>query len=167
MPITYDPIATTTLSSNAATIGFTGIPGTYTDLRLVLYGTTTGGNSFLILTTNSGVDFYREGFGQSANTIFATWTSNASAGTIGVGSYNQGGGDPVYCVADMFNYAASSVKKAGIVRVPSITSGGAIVSTTNVVSTSSTNALTSLGFALGANNFQSGTIATLYGITRA
>ena len=41
MPTTYEPIATQTLGSAAATITFSSIPATYTDLRLVLVGTST------------------------------------------------------------------------------------------------------------------------------
>ena len=38
MPATYEPIASTTLGTAAADITFSSIPGTYTDLVLVLYG---------------------------------------------------------------------------------------------------------------------------------
>ena len=41
MPATYEPIATTTLGSAAASITFSSIAGTYTDLRLVMVGTTS------------------------------------------------------------------------------------------------------------------------------
>jgi hypothetical protein len=41
MPATYEPIATTTLGGAAATITFSSISSAYTDLRIVLVGTTT------------------------------------------------------------------------------------------------------------------------------
>ena len=36
MPITYEPLATTTLSTDTTQIDFTSISGSYTDLILVL-----------------------------------------------------------------------------------------------------------------------------------
>ena len=44
MPSTYTPIATTTLGS-AATVTFSSIPATYTDLVLVVNGSTTRGTT--------------------------------------------------------------------------------------------------------------------------
>lgn len=38
MPATYEPIATTTLTGNSASIDFNSIPTTYTDLRLIFTG---------------------------------------------------------------------------------------------------------------------------------
>jgi len=38
MPITYEPIATSTLTSTAASVTFSSIPSTYTDLILVISG---------------------------------------------------------------------------------------------------------------------------------
>jgi hypothetical protein len=43
MALTYEPIATQTLASTAGAIEFTSIPATYTDLRLVIVVTGSGG----------------------------------------------------------------------------------------------------------------------------
>ena len=43
MPATYEPISTVTLSSAAAQINFTGIPNTYTDLRVCVVAFTASG----------------------------------------------------------------------------------------------------------------------------
>ena len=54
MPATYEPIASTTLGSAAATISFSSIPGTFTDLVVVLFtGTTHGDNEVMQLTFKS------------------------------------------------------------------------------------------------------------------
>jgi hypothetical protein len=44
MTATYEKIATTTLGSNSATIEFTSISGTYTDIVLILSAKASGGN---------------------------------------------------------------------------------------------------------------------------
>ena len=43
MPATYEPIASTTLGSNATSITLSNIPGTFTDLFVVLEGQTDAG----------------------------------------------------------------------------------------------------------------------------
>ena len=55
MATTYDKIATTTLSSAAASIDFTSIAGTYTDLRLVIVGkyTSAGGNTRIVFNSDT------------------------------------------------------------------------------------------------------------------
>jgi hypothetical protein len=53
MPRTYEPIASQTLSSAAADVTFTSIPGTYTDLVLVTNIGTTSGNGNIQLQVNS------------------------------------------------------------------------------------------------------------------
>ena len=52
MPATYDPIATQTLGSSAASVTFSSIPATYTDLVLVFNGTSLAA-SYLSLQYNS------------------------------------------------------------------------------------------------------------------
>ena len=43
MPITYEPIATTTLTTTTASVTFSSISGSYTDLILVINGTASAG----------------------------------------------------------------------------------------------------------------------------
>lgn len=54
MPVTYDKIASTTLGSASATIDFTSIPATYTDLVIhATLGSTSGTVNFGLLTFNN------------------------------------------------------------------------------------------------------------------
>jgi hypothetical protein len=68
---TYEPIATTTLGSNTHTVTFSSIPGTYTDLVLVMSGSiTTGATDGCIVinsdTANNYSRTYMYGNGSSA-----------------------------------------------------------------------------------------------------
>ena len=53
MPATYEPIQTTTLGSAAASYTFSSIPSTYTDLKLVITGTSVGAYADIDLRFNS------------------------------------------------------------------------------------------------------------------
>ena len=55
MAVTYDKIATTTLSSNADTVTFSGVPNTYTDIRLVMFG--SGNNQDYLTFNNTAVTY--------------------------------------------------------------------------------------------------------------
>jgi len=58
MPATYEPIATTTLGSAAATITFSSIPATYTDLVIVFAGTATANlNPLMSFNSDSGTNY--------------------------------------------------------------------------------------------------------------
>jgi hypothetical protein len=66
---TYEPIATTTLSSATSTITFSSIPGSYTDLVLIMYNTysnttTANENVWVRINNDSGGNYsstYMEG----------------------------------------------------------------------------------------------------------
>jgi hypothetical protein len=68
---TYTKIASTTLSSSTATVAFSSIPATYTDLVLVINKTSTTSASPLIYINFDGGNNYSETFlrgdGSSAN----------------------------------------------------------------------------------------------------
>jgi len=59
MAKTYEPIATTTLGSSAASYTFSSIPATYTDLRLIINGLQTGtsGNPYIPLNSDTGTNY--------------------------------------------------------------------------------------------------------------
>ncbi len=76
MPTTYEPIATTTLGSAAATITFSTIPATYTDLRVVWVGTVTVADSAgMRFNSDSGTNYSRtvlQGDGSAASSNRST-----------------------------------------------------------------------------------------------
>jgi hypothetical protein len=168
MAKTYEPIATTTLSSSAATIDFNSIPSTYTDLRMVIS----------CVSNSSDNIFYR--FNGSASTVYSrtdivgTGTSaisNRASGAIygRLTNYaypNSTAGDQV-TIWDIFNYTNSTTFKTSLARSNRASSG--VDAVVNLFSNSS--AITSISICTnqfaGTSTMLSGTTATLYGIKAA
>ena len=161
MPATYQPIATTTLSSSASDITFASIPGTYTDLIIqglagstsstlnrairIQFNTDTANNySFTSLYGEASAGYSYRGSNISyINTVEAIgYSSDWSAVTI-----------------QIQNYSNTTTNKTTLGR------GG----TKDQVSADvglwrSTAAITSIKLFLNADSFRSGTILTLYGV---
>jgi len=58
MAITYEPIASTTLGSAASTITFNSIAASWTDIKLILIGTSsTGGAVIFRFNNDSGSNY--------------------------------------------------------------------------------------------------------------
>lgn len=165
---TYEPIATTTLSSGSGTIDFTSIPGTYTDLKLVLsalstatttrvycrVNSNTGSNYSLTLLTGSGAA--ASSFILSSQTFWNLTYSTAN----GVSTTN-----PDLLIFDFFSYAGST-NKTVLVSTANDNNGSGEVQR-NVCLWAQTTAITSINLYTSANQFATGTTATLYGIKAA
>jgi len=162
---TYESIATTTLSSAAANITFSSIPSTYTDLRLVIaggFGTAGGGGNATIVRFNSDT-----GSNYSATFIYGDGSTAASfrstsVTSIGIGLSNST--QVQLSTMDIFSYAGSTYKTA-LAEWSGDTNGSGQVRR-NVGLWRSTSAITTI-LINNADNFASGTTATLYGIKAA
>jgi len=171
MPATYEPIATTTLGSAAATIDFTSIAATYTDLRLVLVvrsdraATTDSINlRFNSDTTTTGSQTTMLGDGSAASSSRSTSVSRvcncncpadtATSGIFGLIEY------------DIFSYAGSTNKT--VLAKTSADRNGAGTTEVQVGLWRNTAAITSIRLLSNtSSNFVAGTTATLYGILKA
>ena len=168
MPITYEPIATTTLGSAAANITFSGIPATYTDLRLILTCFKDGaGVAYPVMQFNNDT-----GSNYSATRLTGDGSSAASARqsnqtSIAIdGEYGSTSTIPSLGIVDLFSYAGST-NKTVLVNL-SIDKNGSGATLSRVALWRSTSAITSIKiFEAVANNFATGTTATLYGIKNA
>lgn len=161
---TYTPIATQTLGSAAASITFSSIPGTYTDLRLVLTGLTSAADVMCLqfngdtATNYSGVDLYGNGAsaGSSAQTAVPYHQLNfhgATSITI-----------PTTFGVDIFSYAGSTNKT--LLSNASMDFNGSGNVDLMCSLWRSTAAITSIkiGCLGGATNLSTGFTATLWGI---
>jgi hypothetical protein len=168
MPATYEPIATTTLGSAASTITFSSIPGTYTDLKLVILPIySTAGRSILWQVNNdtgsnySFTSVYGDGGSTGSYRVsnstywFPFQTVLSSSTTI-----------PNLHILDIFSYAGSTNKTALEEISGDLNSTGGVLRSVNLWR--STAAITSIKATASASaTFSTGTTATLYGILKA
>jgi hypothetical protein len=166
LPATYEPIATTTLGSAAATIDFTSINSSYTDLKVVIVGNTVSAAATIGLRINSDSSSNYTGTylgGDGSTTYSAERTSSAQ---LYLGYYNTFGTTiPTMLSLDFFSYAGSTFKTFLINWAND--QNGAGYSTRGVGLWRSTSAINTLSFFPASNNFAAGTTATLYGIKNA
>lgn len=166
MPATYEPIATTTLSSAAASITFSSISSAYTDLRIVLVGTSTGTSDYNIqITFNSdtGTNYSKTGLqgnGTAASSSRAT-NNNYIYPMEGQGVTTT----PSFYTMDIFSYAGSTYKTCLIEQNIDLNGSGRVYRAVGLWR--STSAITSTTWTLSGSTFASGTTATLYGILKA
>jgi hypothetical protein len=167
MPATYEPIATTTLGSAAASIAFTSITSAYTDLRLVVTSlasaSTIGGMIQFNSDTGSNYSYTRlTGNGTAASTTRVSNFTQLNTAFSG----NATTTIPMLQTVDVFSYAGST-NKTILVTSQSDQNGSGNVER-SVGLWRNTAAITRIDvFPNSANNFATGTTATLYGIKAA
>jgi hypothetical protein len=168
MPVTYEPIATTTLGSSAASITLSSIPETYTDLRLVCTALSATGGDTLSCYFN----------GTTGTTLYS-WTRLVGTGTSGT-TANQTDSDvlligatsgqssttiPILSTVDIMNYAGSTFKTSLITDSSDRNGDGRVARYVGLWR--NTSAITSIVIKGTSYNLAAGTIATLYGIKAA
>jgi hypothetical protein len=160
MPATYDPIATNTLGSNTATVTFSSIPSTYTDLVVILN----------VKSTDSGTDVDVTGTFNGDTGSNYSWTriygDGSTAGAQRAGSQtslrigNQSGtGSSAFSpmILNILNYSNTTANKSMIIRP----NNPARIVDLYVNCWRNTSAISSISF---TGNFLSGSSFTLYGI---
>ena len=163
MPITYEPIATTTLVS-AGSISFTSIPATYTDIRLVLVAFASSNLNFDIRFNNDSSALYSQTdlYGNGTTASSGRQSGNTQ---ISMTAYANFGTVPHLTTLDLFSYAGST-NKTSLITQSNDRNGTGYVGRT-VALYRSTSAINRLDVIAGAPTFSAGTIATLYGIKNA
>ncbi len=167
MPITYEPIATTTLTTATVTVTLSSIPSTYTDLRVVFVSPTipaTNVGVSMRLNNNSSAVYSRtriRGNGSTASS-FAT-TDETEFDMNQDANWTQ----PIFHTFDIFSYSGSTNKT--MLHTQSTDSNGSGTTTSTVVLFRSTSAISSVTFydIFGTRGLPVGTTVTLYGIKNA
>jgi hypothetical protein len=163
---TYSTIATYTVPSAQASYTFTSIPGTYTDLVLIIGSAGITASDFIVrmqLNGDTGNNYsFTELYGNGAS---AASTRDSNRNTIpiayNVGMANDNNGN---IIVNFMNYSNATTNKTVLVRENRAASGtGEIVGLWR-----STAAITSIKVECGgAANWTTNSTFTLYGISAA
>lgn len=167
MPATYEPIASTTVSGSAvATITFTSIPQTYTDLIIVVAGQGSGTTDVYTKMGNGSID---SGSNYSATTLYGANNqalsarfSNSSNG-MWTGYPQLGTGGLWTLTASLMSYANTNVFKTMLSAHTE--NANAVYRTVGLWR--STSAVNQLQLFMGAAAIGVGTVVSLYGIKAA
>ena len=162
MAITYEPIATTTLGTAAATVTFSTISGAYTDLILVAdFAVSGGGDNLVRFNSDTGSNY-------SVTLLAGTGSVAASGRSSSQTSYNPNylsdqTSQRIIITHQLQNYSNSTTYKTLLTRLNN-------ASRQTMVSVGlwrNTAAITSIDLLRTAGNYTSGSTFTLYGIASA
>jgi hypothetical protein len=162
MAITYEPISTQTLSTAAASVTFSSIPGTYTDLIVVSNGSNSTLSEIRIRFNSDSGSNYSETLllGSGTNAISGRGTNT----TYLVHNYvdtTRG-----MAISQINNYSSSNVYKTMLTRWNAPSSSDPYVAA-YVGLWRNTAAITSVTILTATGNLASGSTFTLYGIKAA
>jgi hypothetical protein len=162
---TYVAIAEQTLGSAAATVTFSSIPGTYTDLVLVGSMIGNAGNDCHIrVNGDSGTNYSNTLLFATGGTITSSRTTNSTLIYGNVTSTDTGEVNTM--LVSFNNYSNTTINKTVLVRYNSATSGKYV--TASVALWRNTSAINSITVTTaGSGNFGIGTSISLYGIKAA
>ena len=164
MAITYEPIATQTLGSATATVTFSSIPGTYTDLILIAMPSSGTGDEDLGIRFNSDT-----GTNYSSTILYGTGsvagsTRGSNVNKMRIGRVSQT--TPFPNIIHIQNYANTTTYKTALSRHQNEAGDGSYVMA-SVGLWRNTSAITTITIASETYNLQAGNTFTLYGIKAA
>jgi hypothetical protein len=171
MPATYEPIATTTISSATPSYTFSSIPATYTDLKLVTnIRCDRGGYTaelYVQINGNTGANYSDIGlFGNGTSATSARNTGGTFIIASNIAADLSDANLFTFTMIDFFSYAGSTFKTI-------LASSGAQTRlaenyTQRVVGLfRNTAAINSITLKTGGTNILAGTVISLYGIKAA
>lgn len=170
MPNTMTLISTVTVGAGGATsIDFSSIPGTYTDLQLVISARTSATGNIVdavIFNSDSASNYsfsFLQGTGGAASSGNSTGTTSIQIGYVNdAGTTSNTFANQVIYIP---NYTASTSKSMSIDTVQE-NNGTQALSWINAARWSGTAAITSLSVLLSSGNFVQYSTASLYGILK-
>jgi len=163
LPITYEPIATTTLSSATATVTFSSISGSYTDLVLVCNAVgSTLINTRMRFNSDTGSNYSYTVLGGDGSAASSFRSSNSTYAQLNYYSYLETT-LKVNHIVQIMNYSNATTYKSYLSRGNNAANGvDAIVGLWR-----STSAITTVTLSTNTGTFESGSTFSLYGIKSA
>jgi hypothetical protein len=114
MPSTYTPISQFALTSTTASITFSSIPSTYTDLVLVTnFAATTALNNGVTFNSDTGTNYSDTDLGSNGTAISSTRQSNFSYIRAG---YVDTTSERAMSIVNIMNYANATTNKSVLLR---------------------------------------------------
>ena len=165
MAATYEKIATTTLGSAAASITFSSIAASWTDLRLVFVGVGASAGDVPAIRFNSDTATNYSRTYLTGNGTAASSNRTTSSNRIACGDAGDSTTIPSFNTVDIFSYTGSTYKTVLIESSEDQNGSGKV--TRAVGLWRSTSAITSITVFNPSYNLGAGYTATLYGILKA
>ena len=169
MPTTYQLISSNTLSTTAASVTFSAIPATYTDLVLRASIRTDAGSPNVLLRFNGATTSFSDtairGTGSAVNSLTNTAASNYNYGGIANGTSST---TSTFTSLEWYipSYTISQNKPSSVISA--YENNGTTAYLTAVANLwSSTAAITEVLITQGSGNLASGSSFYLYGISNA
>ena len=160
MPRTYEPIATTTLTALTATVTFSSIPSTYTDLILVSNAAAASGYLIIRVNGDTGTNYSRTNLYGTGSAV----ASNRGTSQTFLLAPDAGTSVPYMSITQIMNYSNTTTHKTAIQRTANMT--GNIYATVGLWR--NTAAITSISVGTDdSSNMSVGNTFTLYGIKAA
>jgi hypothetical protein len=161
MPRTYEPISTQTLAGTAASVTFSSIPQTYTDIILIANGTNATGDDSYALQFNGDTSTNYSITSMYGNAVSVI--SGRAANLVKTDSGRSGLTNST-SVIQLLNYSNATTYKSVLARGDN--PGGFI--NLNVSLWRSTSAITSINISIYSGyTINAGSTFTLYGIKAA
>jgi hypothetical protein len=164
MATTYTPIAANTLGSATATVTFSSIPSTYTDLVLIISSAVTTGNGSNVFTFNTDTSTNYSFTAMEGNGTTAASARSANRANISVYDEVRTTLGEEVSILNVMNYANTTTYKTTVSRG----NNGNYATSTVVGLWRSTAAINQIVITNNASTtFKAGSTFTLYGIKAA
>lgn len=164
MPATYDSIASTTLASTSATITFSSISSSYTDLVLVIAATNTGGNTdlFMRLNNDTGTNYSYNWFSSTGSSVTSGRVSTTANVRLGYYALPQSTVE-YHSVTHILSYTDTNSYTTWMTRANAASAGADMLSGT----WRNDSAINRIDIVASAGAFGIGSTFSLYGIATA